>query len=312
MSAEPIVHYVGSRNPSLSDRITVDGAAFDLSSSTVAFSMRPIGSSTPRVNAAAAVVVNAANGDVRYDWQAADVVAPGGLFLAWWDVTTSGKTQTKGEFLLELREHALGTGSLVELAEVRLAMGLPDSDRSLDARILEAIASASGMIGDEVQRDLFPIASATRRRSSRTHVVDLAPFDLRTVSSVTLDPDGAATVLAAGDYMLAPAGGSDVLGTYTELLLDPALALDSLDGVQKFGEVVVEVAGAWGPAAIPRIAREACITTVRSWLRRDVASYAGYEDGEGGATVAPIGTYGLPPAARNQLRPLYRFRGGVA
>lgn len=310
MSAEPIVHYVGDRNPSLEDTITVDGGAFDLSGSTVVFKMRALSSSTLKVNAAA-VVTGAAAGEVRYDWAALDVDTAG-LFLGWWEVTTSGKIAAKREFLLEFRAHALPTANLVELAEVRLAMGVDDTDRSQDARILRLIADASTMIAAEVQRELLPAEDATRRRSSRTGVIDLVPFDLRSATTVTLDPDGGAQVLVAGDdFKLLPIGGSSILGTYTSLVLDSAIGVDALDSVVRFGEVEVAILGDWGPTSVPLAAREACITTVRSWLRRDVAALASYDDDPGHGGFAPSQAFGLPPAARNMLRPLYRYGRGI-
>jgi hypothetical protein len=66
----------GDRLPSLSATLqTVDGVAVDLTGGTVRFLMRRRGQ-VAKVNAAAVVVV-AATGSVRYDWAAADVDTAG-------------------------------------------------------------------------------------------------------------------------------------------------------------------------------------------------------------------------------------------
>lgn len=83
------------RLPSIQATLTnSDGSAIDLTDATgVAFLMRLIGGTVPKIDAPA-VVVNAAFGIVRYDWLAADTDTPGNYHAEWEITWASGKQQT--------------------------------------------------------------------------------------------------------------------------------------------------------------------------------------------------------------------------
>lgn len=93
-----------NRLPVLTDTITSDGAAVDLSSSTVNFQMRPAASDRLVINASA-TVTSGPLGAVSYAWTTTDVERVGN-FICWWQVTTGGLTQDTPEFTLSIVEHA--------------------------------------------------------------------------------------------------------------------------------------------------------------------------------------------------------------
>lgn len=302
--SEPRVQYVGEQNPSITDTITSGGIPQDISSATSKkFKMRAVGSPTLKVNANASFVNTGTDGQLRYDWQAADIDTAG-FFLGWWEITIGGKVQSKPEFLLEFRAHGPTAGWLVELPEVRQAAQLKEIVDEWDDRIIQLIPTVTERIQTEVERELVPTTGATRTRQAHGHRVDFSPYDLRTATSVVLDPNGSPKTLVANqDYRLLPSG-RDRWGVYTELQISEYIVLDV--AALRFGVVEVQVTGDWGFAAVPQIAKEACFNTIRAWISTG-ASRGSYVDPDvPGGAPDPALFYSLPPSVRNTLLPLYR------
>lgn len=67
--------------------------AVNLTGTTVSFIMRPAGGGPVKVNSSA-VLVDAAAGVVRYDWQVGDTDTPGQYEAEWEMVDGAGRTQT--------------------------------------------------------------------------------------------------------------------------------------------------------------------------------------------------------------------------
>lgn len=290
----------GTRSPSVTDTLTVDGVAFDLTGSTVRFRMRAVGSAVLKVDSPA-TIVSAAAGTVRYDWAAVDVDTPGD-YLAWWQVTLpSLKVQDHPEFAVDIQQHARAAGHLCEVAEVREAM--ESANREADSVIEALIEAASVAITKHASREFTPTAAGvTRIFRGDGHLIDLAPYDLQAASAVTDTPvGGTATTLVAGtDYDL---DGPYLGGTYL-YLRRPSTWTRSANG---FGYSRLAVTGTWGMAVVPADVRQACVVTVRSWLRRDAAvpAFATLDDGRG-IVPGPAGGWMLPMAAKQLLEPYRR------
>lgn len=266
-----LVWYVGDRSPSITETITIDGVAFDLSSSTVKFKMRAANSDTLKVDAAA-TLVTPAEGTVRYDWAAADVDTAGD-YLAWWEVTTSGKVQAVFEAFLEIREHAPDSRVLCTRADViRLVPGYSD-DPTTDGVIDDLIQSESQTWLNETGRELVPIAAGSSTRSfdlswaqcsSRKVLIG----DANTVTSVEVF-DQAGTSLdtpASGDYVTLPRTRQD-WQPIRRVWFPP----NSSDPVTLTPGYVIEVTGTWGFPSVPPDVRSA---VARMVLVRYVADAA--------------------------------------
>src|SRR5438067_7339722 len=103
--------FKGTTSPSVSDTITINGAAVDLTGASVRFRMRDDDSATVVLDQAA-TVVSAVAGTIRYDWSAPDT-GTAGDFAAWWHVVFgSGTTQDTSEFAVSIEDHTPTAGTL--------------------------------------------------------------------------------------------------------------------------------------------------------------------------------------------------------
>lgn len=164
---------------------------------------------------------------------------------------------------------------LTTKAAVKLRLQIGTAQTGQDDVIDALVSAASKAILAYTDREFAPAdASETRVFPVRDCVVDLAPYDLRTVATMTLHPEapGGGTVLTANsDYALWPL--QSPTGTYTQVRLYDGLSLDSTFR-ERFGFARLQIAGAWGFAAVPADVAEACIMQVAAWFRGGVSVFS--------------------------------------
>lgn len=183
-----------------------------------------------------------------------------------------------------------------------------------DTVIGACISSASRALNRRAQRELTPLTSPATRNfrvpilSSREGVlVDLAPYDLRTVTTAKLHPELASptTLVANTDYVRWPVGADPVTATYTEIKLASDLTLRSSFS-DRFGFAQLEIVGAWGAwttADVPEDVKRACIVTVGSWIDKAIGEYGDeFADGARGFQRSVFAGYAVPLSALGILQ----------
>jgi hypothetical protein len=263
--SDMLVWNVGDRSPSITETITVDGVAFNLSSSTVKLKMRALNSSTLKVDAAA-TIVSAPAGTVRYDWAAADVDTAG-LFLVSWEVTTSGKTQSVMEAVIEFRARAGLTNAYVEVEQVKKSLELEGTSFA-DADIRTAVLAASRAIDQACDRRFWADTDANQVRyfTADTSAVCLID-DAVTLTTVAVDQDGDGTWeetwVANTDFVAEPINGAADGWPYTRLRVHPTRGA----GWSPYPRGV-KVTGKFGWSSVPAQITEATMILAAKLLRR--------------------------------------------
>lgn len=262
-----------NRSPSLTDTLTVDGVAFNLTDCTVKLKMRAVGSATLKVDTAAAIV-SAAAGTVRYDWAAADVDTAGD-YIAWWQVTLpSAKTQDHPDFLIDIQEHAQPTGHLCEVSDVRLVLDKPGEDRAQDTVIEWFIKGASDLIHLWTGREF--VATDTQPATRLFEVNGFCSSREVPIGDLSAVPTAVLIVDAYGDTVSTLTVATDVVlmplvrrswQPITSLKLRPDVVAISSD-------YLLSVTGTFGWPAIPANVRQACAQMVAIYMRRDVQAFS--------------------------------------
>lgn len=265
MATDRLVWFVNNRNPSITEDIKIDGVAFDLSSSTVRFKMRAVGSSTLKVDAAATIVAPATAGNVRYDWAAADVDTAG-EFLVWWEVTTTGNVQAVGEAVIEIRSHAPQTNVYVELEVFKSTADLKHTN-FMDGDIQLALSAASRAVDEICARRFYADSDATQVRYFTPYRPDYVWIDdLLTLTTLQTDEGGDGTyenTWTSTDYFLSPLNAAADSKPYTWIQAN------------RFGSYIfptwdksVKVTGKFGWSAVPPAVSEATTILAGRFLKR--------------------------------------------
>ena len=226
--SEVLTFFVGNRNPSITENIVDTNGPVDLSSSTVKFKAREAGSDTLLVDAAAVVVAPGTDGNVRYDWSAADIGSTGILFqerlcLVWWEVTTAGKTQDVMEAIIEVRDHAPGQ-LYVEPEELKATLELLGTSYA-DLDVRRSVVAASRAIDEICGRRFWLDSDANHVRYYQGCGDRVWVDDIVEVTSVEVDTNGDGSFGSAwtenDDYLLAPLNAAADGWPWTRLEVHP-------------------------------------------------------------------------------------------
>lgn len=200
----------------------------------------------------------------------------------------------------------LPTGlDLCTLADVRLAQRLPDGEDTDQDDLRETnITDASQTIERWCARELSDRGTLTRTFAYRgLRSLPLAPYDLRSVSS--LDVDG--TVLTQNaDFYLEPLPSQD--GTFQRIDFEgyPISQVRSLYWRSRPRRVVT-ITGAWGMAAVPVDVKRAAVETVKAWMDR--GSPDTYDSSDARMVGDSPSGFDIPWSARKLLAN-FRVRAG--
>lgn len=159
---------------------------------------------------------------------------------------------------------------LCTLDDVRNFLQKQTSDAGQDDTISELITRASRLILRYTEREFTPItASATRSFEwEGGGWLSLAPYDCTVVNSVArVLMDGSTVALSAVQWRAWPVPNPD--GVYTALRIYGTVPQSV--GIKP---TVMQVTGAWGWPSVPSEVRAACVETVTTWMRRDVAAFS--------------------------------------
>ena len=197
---------------------------------------------------------------------------------------------------------------LTDITSVRQFMQKTTNESILDPDLEVLILQASEAIERYCNRQFLREGSATKSfeflpSTNGWDVVDMKPYEARTVTEVKLDADlkAGGVVLASTYYRLGPYPSRD--GTFFILRLAELPEPPSVTGLKEplpFQTRRVDVTGEWGLANIPGDVQKAANVTVESWchLRRDPGMGQNVEFGEG----PPVRGYDLPPSVAFALR----------
>ena len=230
-----------------------------------------------------------------------------GQYVVFWDTGTVSPSTTASEDLTVTHTAPVASSpsgyDLTTLGAVRTFLEKAGAETGEDDLIQQLITRASKTIMTWTQREFAP-ATASAARSfaySGGGLLSLAPYDLRSVTTIQFDTDTSSpTTLATTDYALRPL--NTAYGTYDLLRVPNFTVADQPDKIG--AERVVTITGAWGFASVPADVEQAAIITVADWLRADASAFTRSFNVEAGQFEYPRG---IPDKARAILSPYRRI-----
>lgn len=243
------------------------------------------------------------------------VPSTAGEYTILWDTGTLGPGTTAAESLTVSYSapsaSAPSGDDLCTVADVRALIEADSGWTGRDTLIQALITDASRMIRSRKEREFVAVSSTTRRFCVPVgaRIFDLAPYDLRTASAVSLHPESSSpvTLTANTDYIVRPV--QPRYGVYTHIQFSNKLNWMGSDVSRSFGFAFLDITATWGFASVPGEAKDACAITVAAWMRRDMTAvaYNGALDIDTPQVgPLPASAYSLPLAALMKLDPFTR------
>lgn len=203
----------------------------------------------------------------------------------------------------------LGSYQLTDLESFREHAQISDAtDTAQDALIETLINSVSHAILIYTSREFVPPGTNPVARSFRYNgggVLELSPYDLRSVTQVRIDTDtNNPRTLDASEYRLSPLPAPD--GVYQQLHLR-TVRVGPTTTEQYPVYRVVEVTGVWGFEAVPTNVQLAANITLQYVLRTTSQYMSDEFDQTAGLAGARVV---IPGAARDLLAPYRRRAAG--
>lgn len=178
------------------------------------------------------------------------------------------------------------------------------ADSTQDVLIGSFITSASVAIMGRIEREFAPATTGLTRTFEwpwEGEFLSLAPYDLRSVTSISVDTDQPSPIsLSVDEYRLWPRPSRD--GTFMAVRLRP---FSSAIGRVMWGNRQVQITGNWGFQEIPADVGHAAALTVVHWLNVNSAVFRAPDDNPDG--YAPP-KRGIPPEAWDLLS---RFKRAI-
>ena len=191
----------------------------------------------------------------------------------------------------------MAAGDLTTLAACKAYLDLGSTVR--DAVVSSAITRASRALTVHCQREFVATDGQARTFRWAGGALDLAPYDLRAVTAITVGTDVPASqvVLTTDDWRLRPKPAAD--GVYQ--MVELSTADPTGNGWPTDREVTIT--GDWGFAAVPVDVEHWTIVTVATWLRQTFAPFV--EDTQESLIPEPAN---LPWSAKAGLRHYRRMQ----
>ena len=203
------------------------------------------------------------------------------------------------------------TEGLCTLEQVKERIGLTTTDS--DATIATLIAALTPIANVRYGREFMQTGSSKRTFMVRNNRIDLAPFDLRTVSGVILHPEAETPQVLTANVDYALVGAGSLTSAYSILRLANGASISSTFA-SRFGTAQVEITGAWGlwatTADVPLDINQAAVECIVSLMNRPSATVANVSSG-GAREIAPAipNTWDFPFSAHVKFQPYSRNFG---